>query len=1103
MGFLGIGSFGSRVLGFGYVMLQSEALWTTRLVNGSYSGRLEKLTMENGECSFVVRSTEYKRRKVSAVRDFPAGCGRFAQPVSLRPTEDTGTASTNTLEDQSFKDGSSDGVENGPSDILSDLQQVVAATLVEEAIPALLNHNFLLPANEPVANGNGLEKQVTRKYPPRRRVSAVREFPPFCGRNAAPPVKEESLEVLSSPKNRSSGQEKPERDMFEETSTEAVKDDVKQTVGDAQGGDLFKSELERNKSEVDVKQTVEDVPPKESPEVLASPKNKACVREKFSPEMNDKPSTDTLNSKLKQTVEDLLGGDSCKGELKGNGAIVIRDRFQPECEKNAIKDEHVILSQLKMDREEKENCNETPFEDKLYWWDHEFETVVGKDDEVEDSTEHVGKEIVGYSEEKSIDEKDSDTSGYRSLLQVADEGNLKLAPNRVIVHGLIATSNHLWQEKFAFKCKPTAGTGGSEEMKVDTVSPLKRQTTKITVRKKVDAGMSGSKEKKFDVISPVERQKTKITARKKVDVNIAKGKSLKKTPPETTSQGTGQLVIRDKEDFLWHDEGEALVPISRSSGDGSSGSVLVFPICPIDSSGKDQGDKANVARLKVRETLRMFQGVYRKFLQEEETKSKEGGQACKRIDCKAANLLKAKNKYINTGKIVGPVPGVEVGDEFQFRVELHIIGLHRPMQGGIDFVREGGKVLATSIVASGGYADDLDYSDVLIYTGQGGNVMNSGKEPEDQKLERGNLALKTSMHDKNPVRVIRGCESLEGRSRTYVYDGLYLVEKFWQDVGPHGKLVFKFQLERIPGQPELAWKEVKKSKKHKVREGVCVADISEGKEVIPICAVNTIDDEKPPPFKYITSLIYPDWCQPTPPKGCSCTSRCSDSARCSCAVKNGGEIPFNHNGAIVEVKPLVYECGPSCRCPPSCHNRVSQHGIKFQLEIFKTKERGWGVRSLNFIPSGSFICEYLGEFLSEKEAEARTGNDEYLFDIGNNYNDHTLWDGLSTIMPSAVFASDEVVEEGEGFTIDAAEYGNIGRFINHSCTPNLYAQNLLYDHEDKRIPHIMLFAAENIRPLEELTYHYNYVIDQVRDSNGNIKKKSCYCGSHECTGRLY
>ncbi|GAY62168.1 hypothetical protein CUMW_215660 [Citrus unshiu] len=385
------------------------------------------------------------------------------------------------------------------------------------------------------------------------------------------------------------------------------------------------------------------------------------------------------------------------------------------------------------------------------------------------------------------------------------------------------------------------------------------------------------------------------------------------------------------------------------------------------------------------------------------------------------------------------------------------------------------------------------------------NLLPPSKSPSEEiikaKGSEGSYSLANSIHEQNPVRVIRGdTKALE--SRTYIYDGLYLVERYWQDVGSHGKLVFKFKLARIPGQPELSWKVVKKCKKSKVREGLCVDDISQGKELIPICAVNTVDDENPPSFKYTTNIIYPDWCRPVPPKGCDCTNGCSELGKCACVAKNGGELPYNHNGAIVQAKPLVYECGPSCKCPPSCYNRVSQQGIKFQLEIFKTEARGWGVRSLNSIPSGSFICEYAGELLEEKEAERRTSNDEYLFDIGNNYNDGSLWGELSNVMPEAPSSSCGVVEDG-GFTIDAVEYGNVGRFVNHSCSPNLYAQNVLYDHEDKRMPHIMLFAAENIPPLQELTYHYNYVIDQVYDSSGNIKKKSCFCGSSECTGRLY
>ncbi|RXI02806.1 hypothetical protein DVH24_002884 [Malus domestica] len=222
--------------------------------------------------------------------------------------------------------------------------------------------------------------------------------------------------------------------------------------------------------------------------------------------------------------------------------------------------------------------------------------------------------------------------------------------------------------------------------------------------------------------------------------------------------------------------------------------------------------------------------------------------------------------------------------------------------------------------------------------------------------------------------------------KTYVYDGLYLVEKCWQGMGSQGKLVFNFQLDRIQDQPELAWKEVKKSKKFKVREGLCTDDISVGKESIPICA-----------------------------------------------------------------------------CPP-CYNRVSQRGIKFQLEIFKTESRGWGVRSLNSIPSGSFICECIGELLEEKEAEERTGNDEYLFDIGNNYNDNSVWDGLSTLMPNAQSNSCGVVGDG-GFTVmqySAATWEDLSTIF---CSPNLYAQNVPYDHDDTEIPHLMFFAAENIHPL--------------------------------------
>ena len=514
-------------------------------------------------------------------------------------------------------------------------------------------------------------------------------------------------------------------------------------------------------------------------------------------------------------------------------------------------------------------------------------------------------------------------------------------------------------------------------------------------------------------------------------------------------------------------------------------------------------------RMRVRKTLRLFQCICRKLLQNEESSSKNHGQK-NRIDFAAMSILKEKNLLPDTGgPITGPVPGVEVGDQFHYRAELRLVGLHRSYQGGIDFTRINRSLIALSIVASVGEADDMDNSDFLIYSGSGGRPAEGDKPPEDQKLERGNLALKNSIEAKTPVRVIRRCkdlgydDSLDGKPKqlsTFTYDGLYLVEEYWLEKGPQGFSLYKFKLRRIPGQPEIALMDVRL--KSGETRGLCIEDISKGTEKIPIPVVNTIDDERPMPFTYIVKMIYPSWYEPMVPMGCNCRVKCSDSGTCSCAHKNGGEIPFNFNGAIVQAKPLVYECGPGCQCPPSCYNRVSQQGIRFRLEVFKTPSRGWGVRSLNSIPSGSFICEYMGELLQDMDAEQRS-NDEYLFDIGRSFDDHDFQGGPSTSTPDSQDISKSSFTDNGGFTIDAAHYGNVGRFINHSCSPNLYAQNIIYDHDDKRMPHILFFAAENIPPLKELTYDYNYTIGQVLDSDGNTKRKDCHCGSDMCVGRLY
>ncbi|XP_049396212.1 histone-lysine N-methyltransferase, H3 lysine-9 specific SUVH6-like [Solanum stenotomum] len=522
---------------------------------------------------------------------------------------------------------------------------------------------------------------------------------------------------------------------------------------------------------------------------------------------------------------------------------------------------------------------------------------------------------------------------------------------------------------------------------------------------------------------------------------------------------------------------------------------------------------------EVKETLKLFDDVYTKLLQEDKAEKHEG-RSKRRIHIEAAMNLKKQKKWVNCEWTFGHVPGVQIGDQFRFRAELVAIGLHHQFIKGINYVTIGRKDVASSIVDSRRYDNEAISSETFIYVGQGGNpkVSLNGRV-EDQKLEGSNLALKNSMDLGYPVRVICSRQRLNGEKSDirYIYDGLYTVTKCWEERAPTEKYIFKFELKRNLDQPKLTRELVsrpaklvkvthscvnKATKSVMQSEFVVDYDVSQGKEKIPIRVVNAIDDERLPPFTYITNMQYPDWYYISRPQGCNCTSGCSDSEQCSCASRNGGEIPFNTRGSIVRAQPLVYECGPSCKCPPSCKNRVSQHGPRYHLEVFKTESRGWGLRSRDHVSSGSFICEYVGELLDEKEAENRIDHDEYLFDIGN-YDEEIPKRNVVRNNNLKVESNSLMRKDEDGFTLDALRYGNVGRFINHSCSPNLYAQNVMYYHGDKRVPHIMFFASESIAPLEELTYHYNYHIDHVYDKNGDVKRKNCRCGSRKCEGRMY
>lgn len=61
---------------------------------------------------------------------------------------------------------------------------------------------------------------------------------------------------------------------------------------------------------------------------------------------------------------------------------------------------------------------------------------------------------------------------------------------------------------------------------------------------------------------------------------------------------------------------------------------------------------------------------------------------------------------------------------------------------------------------------------------------------------------------------------------------------------------------------------------------------------------------------------------------------------------------------------------------------------------------------------------------------------------------------------------DDLMQDAPMYVLDAGKNGGVSRFLNHSCEPNVFIQCVLSDHNDVTMPRIVMFAADNIHPLE-------------------------------------
>ncbi|PMD25635.1 mitochondrial carrier [Hyaloscypha hepaticicola] len=198
----------------------------------------------------------------------------------------------------------------------------------------------------------------------------------------------------------------------------------------------------------------------------------------------------------------------------------------------------------------------------------------------------------------------------------------------------------------------------------------------------------------------------------------------------------------------------------------------------------------------------------------------------------------------------------------------------------------------------------------------------------------------------------------------------------------------------------------------------------------------------------------------------------SFSSKCVCTPEGGCDEDCQN-------RIMLYECDDT-NCAAGrdrCTNRAfadlqerRKAGGKYRIgvEVIKTEDRGYGVRTNRCFDPHQIIVEYTGEIITEDECDRRMNED---------YKDNECYYLMSF---------------DQNMIIDATK-GSIARFVNHSCKPNCRMVKWIVGGK----PRMALFAGDGpIMTGEELTYDYNF------DPFSAKNVQECRCGSDNCRGVL-
>ncbi|GMH07658.1 hypothetical protein Nepgr_009498 [Nepenthes gracilis] len=315
-----------------------------------------------------------------------------------------------------------------------------------------------------------------------------------------------------------------------------------------------------------------------------------------------------------------------------------------------------------------------------------------------------------------------------------------------------------------------------------------------------------------------------------------------------------------------------------------------------------------------------------------------------------------------------------------------------------------------------------------------------------------------------------------------------------------------------------------------------IDDITKGEEKVKISLMDENGKGDRPSFFYIPkNLIYQNAHVNISLARISdedCCSNCSNDCLslpvpCPCASETGGQFAYTPQGLLEKeflrscismnlepekhhlvycqdcpvkrskdepcrghlVRKFIKECWSKCGCNMQCGNRVVQRGITRNLQVFWTHDvKGWGLRTLENLPKGAFVCEYVGEILTNTELYERNqqsgGNERHTYPVHLD----------------ADWGSESILKDEEALCLDATFYGNVARFINHRChDANLIDIPVEVETLDHHYYHLAFFTTRNVKAFEELTWDYQIDFD---DDDHPIKAFQCFCLSTFCRNKI-